>query len=767
MDELHKKLTEKSSWYRFWHKQPGHNAAHWAVFVFVGLFFTAAIYARINNVSFLKNLRGLFTQASSTITVNAGGNLQEAINSAQLGDTIILEKGATYAGTFTLPVKNGCNGTAYLTIQSSGLSLLPSGRVSPGDAVNMAKVVANNNGDGLAAFRLANGAGCYALKGLEITNDTTVTTHVLLDMKLGQHIVVDRNFLHPKEYPNNTPPYNTTGRWATVFTQSNHVRLTNNYIDGFYGNYPGQGAGATAIDSVAFSIENGPSTDFVLDNNYMSAWYNTLFLGGADSGPTAQAAIQSAPAPSVTQATLANVSGLNINDLIAIQIPYNISYCKAPSTYPCYGNGKVLAINGNQVTYSPLVGSTPTAQITIPSNVVPTGTAIWRNAEITNITITHNTIHIPTAFATWVQTHNGNHPKGYMEIKQVNGMVMEGNIFQGYPAIVGMSVQNQSGGSPGTSIKNVTIKNNWFKRMYGAVFASLADGYYLGTSGENIVFDNNLFTGQDTGEIPDIAVMVISGNNGNNITVKHQTVLTGYPNSYTIRFGSWDQAPSNFQGPSTFSIKDNIAGWGNYGWGCSVSITFGNCISQTESKNLLVLNQNPPNENPALHFTNSLTAPSWAAVKLVDGAGCNAGTNIDGCALAADSPGKNAASDGSDIGVNITQLKQALAGGASPPPPPPPPPPVGPTPSITSFQLTAKTTTSATISWVTDQDTTATLAYGKSRTDLNQAAQDTASGTTHQLNLTSLTPATTYYYKITATSSNGTASTIIASFRTK
>ncbi|MGI9106262.1 MAG: hypothetical protein ACR2G4_08450, partial [Pyrinomonadaceae bacterium] len=41
------------------------------------------------------------------IKVNAGGNLQAALNRARPGDTIILEAGATYRGPFVLPVKTG------------------------------------------------------------------------------------------------------------------------------------------------------------------------------------------------------------------------------------------------------------------------------------------------------------------------------------------------------------------------------------------------------------------------------------------------------------------------------------------------------------------------------------------------------------------------------------------------------------------------------------------------------------------------------------
>src|SRR5262249_18343674 len=42
-----------------------------------------------------------------SINVNAGGNLQSALDQAQPGDVILLQAGATYTGNFVLSNKNG------------------------------------------------------------------------------------------------------------------------------------------------------------------------------------------------------------------------------------------------------------------------------------------------------------------------------------------------------------------------------------------------------------------------------------------------------------------------------------------------------------------------------------------------------------------------------------------------------------------------------------------------------------------------------------
>src|SRR5436309_15223404 len=64
-----------------------------------------------------------------TITVGPTDDLQAAINAAQLGDTIVVQAGATFVGGFVLPVKSG---TGEIVIQSSRLGELPEGvRINP------------------------------------------------------------------------------------------------------------------------------------------------------------------------------------------------------------------------------------------------------------------------------------------------------------------------------------------------------------------------------------------------------------------------------------------------------------------------------------------------------------------------------------------------------------------------------------------------------------------------------------------------------------
>jgi hypothetical protein len=69
--------------------------------------------------------------AAATLTVNAGGDLQAALNAAQPGDTILLQAGAVFTGGFKLPVKSG---SGVITVRSAApdSSLPPAGtRITP------------------------------------------------------------------------------------------------------------------------------------------------------------------------------------------------------------------------------------------------------------------------------------------------------------------------------------------------------------------------------------------------------------------------------------------------------------------------------------------------------------------------------------------------------------------------------------------------------------------------------------------------------------
>jgi fibronectin type 3 domain-containing protein len=86
-------------------------------------------------------------------------------------------------------------------------------------------------------------------------------------------------------------------------------------------------------------------------------------------------------------------------------------------------------------------------------------------------------------------------------------------------------------------------------------------------------------------------------------------------------------------------------------------------------------------------------------------------------------------------------------------------------PSITNYQVSVKTGTTATVTWTTDVPTTGTISYGTT-SSLGLSLSDSISATSHTLTLKNLTKNTKYYYKITATAPGGSTSSTISTFRT-
>ena len=103
--------------------------------------------------------------AGNTITVAADGDLQDALNRAQLGDTLVLQAGATYTGPFKLPNKSRGSGWVYVRTSAYGRLPAPGTRVGLADAVSMPKIVGTSRGGG--AIVTAASAHHFRFVGIE------------------------------------------------------------------------------------------------------------------------------------------------------------------------------------------------------------------------------------------------------------------------------------------------------------------------------------------------------------------------------------------------------------------------------------------------------------------------------------------------------------------------------------------------------------------------------------------------------------------------
>ncbi|MDT4965815.1 MAG: hypothetical protein QOJ64_552, partial [Acidobacteriota bacterium] len=136
------------------------HGAKWLMLFLPGIVlgtFLLLTFAQVRREGGMQGRRGTGAQ---TVNVRAGADLQKAINEAQPGDTLILDAGAPYLGTFTLPNKG--TSTEWITIRTSTPdSALPSSeqRIAPSNSSLLPKLLSSGNGE--AALQTAPGAHHY------------------------------------------------------------------------------------------------------------------------------------------------------------------------------------------------------------------------------------------------------------------------------------------------------------------------------------------------------------------------------------------------------------------------------------------------------------------------------------------------------------------------------------------------------------------------------------------------------------------------------
>jgi len=201
-----------------------------------------------------------------TIFVPAGGDFQAALNTAQSGDVIALEAGATFAGPFTLPNKPGAG---WIIVRTSAPDdrLPPGIRVDPSRAAHMPKLLAAAG----PVIRAVLGAHHYRFIGIEIRPREGTFLHnlVLLGLsersvdQLPHHFVFDRCYLHgdPKR-----------GSRRGILMNSRFTAV----VDSYFSDFKEVGA-----DSQAVAGWNG-SGPFKIVNNFLEGAGENLMFGGAD-----------------------------------------------------------------------------------------------------------------------------------------------------------------------------------------------------------------------------------------------------------------------------------------------------------------------------------------------------------------------------------------------------------------------------------------------------------------------------------------------------
>jgi carbonic anhydrase/acetyltransferase-like protein (isoleucine patch superfamily) len=205
---------------------------------------------------------------SNPFFVEAGGDLQAALDAALPGDVILLQAGATYTGPFTLPKKDG---GAWITIRTGApdSELPPDGtRITPAYADQLPKLVAASG----AVITAAPGARHYRFIGVEIAPRPGTFLFNLVLLGSGNESNIDHlpyGFVFDRCYLHGDP---VQGTRRGIAMNARNVTVMNSYLSDF------KEAGA---DSQAVGGWNGPGP-FKIVNNYLEAAGENVMFGGAD-----------------------------------------------------------------------------------------------------------------------------------------------------------------------------------------------------------------------------------------------------------------------------------------------------------------------------------------------------------------------------------------------------------------------------------------------------------------------------------------------------
>jgi len=230
----------------------------------------------------------------STITVNAGGDFQAALNSASCGDTITLQSGAVFSGNFQIPDKP-CDDQHWIIIRTSapdsalppegtrinpcyaGVASLPGRPAFTCPALKnvMAQIIFNGTG-GDGPIHFLSGANHYRFVGLEITRGSPQSKlwnliTPMQDTYPTDHLVFDRLWVH------GTATDETKG--GIHLTAATNAAVVDSYFTDFHCiSVSGSCTDSQDINGGGGSLTSGP---YKIDNNFLEAGAQSIMFGGA------------------------------------------------------------------------------------------------------------------------------------------------------------------------------------------------------------------------------------------------------------------------------------------------------------------------------------------------------------------------------------------------------------------------------------------------------------------------------------------------------
>jgi hypothetical protein len=221
------------------------------------------------------------------IRLSGKDDLAKAVDDAKCGDTLFLAAGQTYEVS-TLPSKK-CDDAHYITIRTDTAdSKLPpeSTRISPAWA-GVASLPgrpsfaqpAGGPAKLMATLEIRTPSGAVVgdhlrFIGIEWTSRPGSNVNRLISTEHGDHIVFDRNYIHPAEGAE-------IAHGIGMAEGSHFIGVVNSYISGF--NCIARSGKCTDATAIGGAHSNDPFGTFKIYNNFLEASGENILFGGAPS----------------------------------------------------------------------------------------------------------------------------------------------------------------------------------------------------------------------------------------------------------------------------------------------------------------------------------------------------------------------------------------------------------------------------------------------------------------------------------------------------
>ena len=599
-----------------------------------------------------------------------GIDLQDKINNADLGDTIILEAGASFNSPKGFPLRLPAKtGRGWIYIISSELDQLTEGkRVGPDDSIHMPKIISSGTSNGLPAMITLFGAHHYRFAGIEFRTDGPCCNLILQGSgfwhdgdsywtlrsansyeELPHHIVYDRCYLHSTSDRDRTrTAINANGQYIAV-------------IDSHISNFKDTGAG----EGHGIELHKGAGP-FKFVNNFIEASGENIIVGGTDTpiennipsdfevrGNYFYKPLKWKYDSTTDFGILGEVTGSlsgdgNLTFTASLGAPFSGLLAEAAVSLYTSGDAKASIFGYVDTVSEDGTSITVDYWTNFNDHLTPDGT--------------QNRVRVNPRFWTI---------KNHFETKNAQRVLVTGNIFENswwhfYGGQRGSSLvlksANQNGGNPWAVTQDITYTNNIVRHV--GRFAALTGGAASTGQTQRILIKNNI--AEDIGRVfySNSTATIVNTPNAPilDLIITNNLILhNGTGNSFMV-FESPSAQPCAAQ---NFQFENNIFTLADYGIKGTAKASGNSSLDYFitnlhMNKNLII---NRPGDrfypvSPTSYPPDNFMVNNISEVGFTDYSGKN-------YRLSEASPYKNAATDGKDIGPEIDAIIRATRGAIS------------------------------------------------------------------------------------------------------